>query len=132
MHVFLFIAIIFDEDVSQPAIIFDEDVSQPVSVENGVMRVRIGTTAYTVDGFHVQIVCNATNIRESPAIIRLSWLRNGELDETRGNASMITVTDANDGDVFTCIASNTLIYNAKDTEIVFVNNHKQFCIATYP
>ena len=122
MHVFLFIAII----------LFDEDVSQPVSVENGVMRVKIGTTAYIVDGFHVQIVCDATTTTESPAIIRLSWLRNGELDEARGNASMITVTDANDGDVFTCTANNTLTHNRKDTEILFVNNHKQFCIATHP
>ena len=114
------------------AIIFDEDVSQPVSVENGVMRVKIGTTAYIIDGFHVQIVCNATTITESPAIIRLSWLCNGELDEARGNASVITVTDANDGDVFTCIANNTLIHNSSSTEILFINNHKQFCIARHP
>ena len=42
-------------------LIFDEDVSQPVSVENGVMKVRIGSTAYTVNGFTVQIVCNVIN-----------------------------------------------------------------------
>ena len=43
------------------SLIFDEDVSQPVSVENGVMRVKIGSTAYTVNGFTVQIVCNVTS-----------------------------------------------------------------------
>ena len=49
---------------------FDEDVSQPVSVENGVMRVRIGSTAYTVNGFTVQIVCNATSmLKDYPATI---------------------------------------------------------------
>ena len=122
MFVFLFTAII----------IFDRDVSQPVSVENGVLRVKIGTTAYIVDGFHVQIVCNATATIESPEIIILSWLRNGKLDETRGNATMITVTNANDGDVFTCIANNTLTHSRRDTEILFINNHKQFCISTYP
>ena len=63
---------------------FDEDVSQPVSVENGVMRVRIGSTAYTVNGFTAQIVCNATSmLKDYPATI--SWLRNKELDKTRGN-----------------------------------------------
>ena len=95
-----------------------------MSVENGVMRVRIGTTAYTIDGLHVQIVCNATSNGELP--ITISWLRNGKNDETRGNVSMITVTDANDGDVFTCTANNTMIHNTSSTEIIFVNKH--FCI----
>ena len=59
-------------------------MSQPVSVENGVMRVRIGSTAYTVNGFIVQIVCSATSmLKDYPATI--SWLRNVELDKTRGN-----------------------------------------------
>ena len=107
-----------------PTIIFDEDVSQPVSVENGVMRVRIGTTAYTVDGFHVQIVCNVTAIGGLP--ITISWLRNGKIDKTKENASIITVTDANDGDVFTCTAYNTIMHNTSSTEILFGNKH--FCI----
>ena len=42
-------------------IVFDEDVSQPISVENGVIRVRIGSTVYIADGLTVQIVCNATS-----------------------------------------------------------------------
>ena len=66
------------------SLMFDEDVAQPVSVENGVMRVRIGSTAYTLNGFTVQIVCNATStLKDYPATI--SWLRNEELDKTRGN-----------------------------------------------
>ena len=103
-------------------------MSQPVSVENGVMRVRIGTTAYTVDGFHVQIVCNV--IASGGLPITISWLRNGKVDGTRGKASMITVTDANDGDIFTCTANNTMMYSTSSTEIIFVNRH--FCISTYP
>ena len=101
------------------SLIFDEDVSQPVSVENGVMRVKIGSTAYTINGFTVQIDCNATSIlKEYPPTI--SWLRNKELDQTRGNVLMITVTDANDGDVFTCIANNTISSQRRKTKIVFV------------
>ena len=109
-----------------PVIVFDEDVSQPTSVENGVMRVTIGSTAYIVDGFTVQIVCNATSmISEYP--VTISWRRNGEHDRTRGNMSMIIVTDANHGDVFTCVAENVLGYNnTKTTEIIFANKH--FCI----
>ena len=106
-------------------IVFDEDVSQPISVENGVMRVRIGSTAYIVDRFIVQIVCNATsNVNEHS--VTISWLRNGEHDRTRGNVSMIIVTDANHGDVFTCVAENVLGYRTKTTKIIFVNKH--FCI----
>ena len=106
--------------------IFDEDVSQPISVENGVMRVKIGNTAYIVDGFTVQIVCNATStVNEYP--VTISWRRNGEDDQTRGNVPMIIVTDANHGDVFTCVAKNVFGFtDSKTTTIFFVNQH--FCI----
>ena len=83
------------------SIIFDENLSQPISVENGVIRVTIGSTAYIVDGLTVQIVCNATSMVNEHSVT-ISWLRNGEYDRTRGNVSMIIVTDANHGDVFTC------------------------------
>ena len=108
--------------------VFDEDVSQPISVENGVMRVRIGSTAYIVDGFTVQIVCNATSLVNELSVT-ISWYRNGEHDQkkkTRGNVSMIIVTDANHGDVFTCVVENVPAYKAKTTNIIFVNKH--FCI----
>ena len=106
-------------------IMFDEDMSQPVSVENGVMRVRIGSTAYIADGVTVQIVCNATNVFSKDPIT-ISWLYNGKLDQNRGNVTMITVTDANHGDVFTCVAENIFESHRRETEIIFVN--KQFCI----
>ena len=106
-------------------IMFDEDVLQPVSVENGVMRVRIGSTAYIVDGLTVQIVCNATSVfSEYP--ITISWFHNEELDQTRGNVTKITVTNANHNDTFTCVAENGFECNRKETKIIFVN--KQFCI----
>ena len=107
-------------------IVFDEDVSQPISVENGVMRVKIGSTAYIVDRFTVQIVCNATSMVNEHSVT-ISWHRNGEDDQTRGNVPMIIVTDADHGDVFTCVAKDVFgfTYN-KTTNIIFVNKH--FCI----
>ena len=103
-------------------IIFDEDVSQPVSVENSVMRVKIGTTAYIFDGLTVQIACNVS----SKYPITISWFHNKKLDQNRGNVTMITVTDANHGDIFTCVAETAFGSHRKETEIIFVN--KQFCI----
>ena len=106
--------------------VFDGDVSQPTSVENGVMRVKIGSTAYIVDGFTVQIVCNATSTVNEHSVT-ISWLRNGEHDRTRGNVSMIIVTDANHGDVFTCVATNVFGFTySETTKIIFVNQY--FCI----
>ena len=107
-------------------IVFDEDVSQPISVENRVMRVKIGSTAYIVDGFTVQIICNATSMVNKHSVT-ISWHRNGEDDLTRGNVPMIIVTDANHGDVFTCVAENVFGFtDSKTTKIIFVN--QQFCI----
>ena len=90
------------------------------------MRFRIGSTAYVVDGYTIQIICNLTRYASKEYSITISWLRNGEPDQTRGNMSMITVTDANDGDVFTCKANNGTLPFTKDTRIIFVHNH--FCI----
>ena len=107
-------------------IVFDEDVSQPISVENGVTRVTIGSTAYIADGLTVQIVCNATSVVNEHSVT-ISWRRNGKDDHTRGNVSMIVVNDANHGDVFTCVAENGLgNSNRKTTKIIFANKH--FCI----
>ena len=107
-----------------PVIASDEDMLQPVSVENRMIRVRIRITAFIFDGLVVQIVCKATSMNGHP--ITISWLRNGEHDQTRGNVTTITVTDANHGDVFTCVAENVFGSNRKDTKIIFV--HEYFCI----
>ena len=100
-------------------------MAQPISVENGVMRVTIGSTVYIADGLTVQIVCNATSM-VSEYSVTISWHRNGEHDRNRGNMPMITVTDAYHGDVFTCVAENVLGYNTKTTKIISANKH--FCI----
>ena len=109
-------------------LVFEENASQPVSVENGVMRFRIGSTAYIVDGYIVQIICEITteSLRSEEHPITISWLRNGKPDQTRGSVSMITVTDAYHDDVFTCIANNTIASQSKNTRIIFV--HHRFCI----
>ena len=98
---------------------------QPVSVENGMIRVRIGTTAFIFDGLTVQIVCNAPSMYGGNPIT-ISWLHNGKHDQARGNVTMITVTDANHGDVFTCVAKDVFGSNREDTNIIFV--HEYFCI----
>lgn len=102
---------------------FETDVAQPSYVENGVITVRIGTPAYIVHGFSVNIVCNVIRA-ELP--VTISWLRNGKFDLSRGNFSIITVTDATDDDVFTCRASNKVQAYEKSTTIIFVHIH--FCI----
>ena len=45
------------------------------------------------------------------------WFRNGVPDLTRGNLSTITVTDYNDGDVFTCRADNIVGFDEENTTI---------------
>ena len=104
-------------------ITFDEDASQPVSVENGVMRVRIGTTAYIVNGYTVEIVCNAFS-NEIP--LPIMWSRNGK--PFKGDTSLIIVTDAKHEDIFTCRAKNSVTSKEKSTKIIFVRR-SHFCIA---
>ena len=99
--------------------------SEPLSVENGVIRVNVGSTVYTVNGFTIIIICNV--IAGKPPIT-ISWYRNEELDDSRGNVSTITVTDALQGDVFTCKADNKMQFDQQNTTIKFANN--TFCIDT--
>ena len=87
------------------------------SVENGVIRVRIGTDAYIIKGLNVNIDYSDVNSAT------VEWLRNGQLYHSRGNTTVITVTDANDGDVFTCVTDNEM---RLETKLFFV--HKYFCI----
>ena len=99
--------------------------SEPLSVENGVIRVNIGSTVYTVNGLTIIIICNVI-VGKPP--ITISWYRNGELDDSRGNVSTITVTDALHDDVFTCEADNKIGFDQQNTIIKFANN--AFCIDT--
>ena len=97
--------------------------SEPLSVENGVIRVNVGSTVYTVNGLTIIIICNV--ITGDPPIT-ISWYHNGELDRSRGNVSTITITNATDGDVFTCRAEDMIGFDQQDTSIRFANN--TFCI----
>ena len=105
----------------------DEDMSLPSSVENGAIKVKIGTPAvYTVKGLNVVIVCNV--IGKPP--ISISWLKNDHepLDHSR-DMSILIVTNARDGDKFTCIAKNHLGSDISFSQIFFVHMHKEkFCI----
>ena len=94
------------------------------SVQNGVIRVKIGTPVYIVDGFAVTIVCNVTD--GVPPITTISWLNNGQPDHSRTNMSIVTISNAAHGDNFTCIAENNVGSVRKDTEIYYV--HRKFCI----
>jgi len=78
------------------------------------MRVDIGTPVYVIDGSNVVIVCDIAS-GTPPMTIR--WFRNGQLDPSRGNVSTITVTDANDCDVFMCRADNNVGFDMKNTTI---------------
>ena len=89
-------------------------ISQPPNVMPGDMTVSIGTPVYVVDGFNVTIVCNILNGTRPIAIM---WLRNGAPYPAGGNISTITVTDYNDGDVFTCRADNIVGFDMENTAI---------------
>ena len=92
-------------------------------VQNAVIRVKIGTPVFTVDGFAVTIVCNVAD-RDPP--ITINWLINGQPDHSRINMSVVTIHNAAHGDVYTCIAKKDARFIRRHTKIYFV--HKKFCI----
>ena len=78
------------------------------------MEVQIGSPAYLIDGADVTLVCD---IVSGTSPITIMWFHNGVLDPTRGSVSTITVTDYNDGDVFTCRAENVIGFDEESTTI---------------
>jgi len=88
--------------------------SQPNQIANGTMRVKIGTPVNVVNVFNVIIDCNIIN---GTLPINFTWSRNGSPYPTEGNVSTITITDASDGDVFTCRAANIMGSDMKSTTI---------------
>ena len=78
------------------------------------MEVQIGSPAYVVDGSDVTLVCD---ILSGTRPITISWFRNGVLDTTRGNTSTITVSNYNNGDVYTCRADNDIGFDMETTTI---------------
>ena len=89
-------------------------VPRPSVIIRGNKRVIIGTPVYVYDGFDVIIDCNIFN---GTRPITIQWFRNGSLDTTRGNVSPITITNANNGDVFTCRANNRQGFDTEETTI---------------
>ena len=101
--------------------------SVPLTVENGVMRVNVGATVYTLNGLTIAISCNVI-AGEVP--LTLSWYHNGELDQSRGNFSTIKVTDAKHNDVFACRVENGMDFHQEDTVILYLRAvaNNTFCI----
>ena len=89
-------------------------VTKPSAITRGNKRVTIGTPVYVYDGFDITIDCNIVN---GTPPITIQWFRNGSPDPTRGNISTITITDASNGDVFTCRADNIEGFDTENTVI---------------
>ena len=89
--------------IDPPVIDKGSHVTKPSIITRGNKRVKIGTPVYIHDGFNVIINCNIVN---GTPPITIQWFHNGSPDTTRGNISTITITDASNGDVFTCKADN--------------------------
>ena len=87
---------------------------RPSVITSGNKRVKIGTMVYIHSGFDVVIDCNIVN---GTPPITIQWFRDGSLDLTRGNISTITITDANNGDVFKCRADNIEGFDTENTVI---------------
>ena len=92
-------------------------VARPSVITRENKRVKIGTPVYVYDGYDVIIDCN---IIEGTPPITITWFRNGSSDSTRGNVSTITITDANNGDVFNCRAENNITFDSHST-IIYVS-----------
>ena len=99
-------------------------VSRPSVITRGNKRVNIGTPVYVHNGFDVIIDCNIVN---GTPPITIQWFRNGSPDTTRGNVSTITITDANNGDVFKCRADNIEGADTKNST-VHVEYGKYVCM----
>ena len=77
--------------------------------------VQIGTPAYVIGGNDITIKCN---IASGTRPITISWFRNGLEDTSFGNVSTITVSNVNDGDIYSCRADNRFGFDEEATMIV--------------
>ena len=111
----------FYVQLGQPKI----DEPLPPSIQNGIMTVKIGAPVYMIYPVIVtiNIVCNVI-VGEPP--ITINWYRNEKLYRSGVNVSTAIVSDAKDGDVFTCSASNLYGCDDKTTTIYSAHN---FCVA---
>ena len=102
-----------------------DDTSLPTVVANETQKVTIGTPVYAVTGSNVIINCT---IDRGTRPITISWYRNGVLDSTRGNVSIITITNATDGDNFTCEAQNSIGFDSSSTIITIKGNNQSVLV----
>ena len=103
-------------------------VPKPSNITRGNKRVKIGTPVYVYDRFDVIIDCNIVD-GEPP--ITIQWFRNGSTDPTRGNNSTITITDAQNNEVFECRANNTEGFDTENTTIYVEYGEYMYVIYTY-
>ena len=89
-------------------------VPRPSVIIRDNKRVKIGTPVYVHSGFDVIIDCNISN---GTPPINITWFHNGSPYPTEGNTSTITITDANNGDVFKCRAENNIGFDTESTTI---------------
>lgn len=87
----------------------------PPNVTIGSKRVSAGSPVYVFSGSDVIIDCNIVN---GTAPITILWLRNNKvINSSVGNSSTVTITDAEDDDVFTCRANNSIGFDEASTII---------------
>ena len=100
--------------IDPPVIDKGSFVPRPSVITRGNKKVKIGTPVYVHSGFDVIIDCNIVN---GTPPINITWFRNGSPYPTRGSVSTITITDANNGDVFKCRADNIIGFDTESTTI---------------
>ena len=96
--------------------------------QEATRQFNIGTPVYVYTGYDVTIDCNIVN---GTPPITIQWFRNGSPDSTRGNVSTITITDANNGDVFQCRADNIAGFDTENTVIHVEYGKCECCICLF-
>ena len=111
--------------IDPPVIDKGSFVPRPSVITRGNTRVKIETPVYVHSGFDVIIDCDIVN---GTPPINITWFRNGSSYPTRGSVSTITITDANNGDVFKCRTDNIIGFDSESTTI-HVEYGKYICIS---
>ena len=89
-------------------------VPPPTIFPKETQMVNIGTPVYIFKGYDVIINCNIVN---GTRPINIMWLHNGEPEDPPSENTTITITDAQNGDVFMCRADNSIGFDEESTTI---------------
>ena len=93
----------------------------PPEVTTGTKRVNVGSPVYVLSGSDVIVDCNIVN---GTRPITILWFHNDEvINSSVGNSSTVTITDAEDDDVFTCRANNSIGFDEASTIINIQGNY---------